>query len=138
MAQVEEIRVPDIGDFEGVPVIEVLVKPGDAVHKDQGLITLESDKATMEVPAPGAGTIKEVKVSEGDEVSEGTVIVTYEPSAGEIVFDASLDCSGEVHRSLKRKRRPSVAFWATVLAGFAFAVCSPRHHLWPESSRALA
>ncbi len=80
MAQVEEIRVPDIGDFDGVPVIEVLVKPGDSVSKDQGLVTLESDKATMEVPAPGAGTIKEVKVSEGDEVSEGVVIVTYEPS----------------------------------------------------------
>ncbi|MDA3914884.1 dihydrolipoyllysine-residue acetyltransferase [Oleiagrimonas sp.] len=79
MAQVKEIRVPDIGDFDGVPVIEVLVQPGDSVQKDQGLITLESDKATMEVPSPGPGTIKEVKVSEGDEVAEGTVIATYEP-----------------------------------------------------------
>jgi pyruvate dehydrogenase E2 component (dihydrolipoamide acetyltransferase) len=80
MAQVQEIRVPDIGDFDGVPVIEVLVKPGDSVQKDQGLVTLESDKATMEVPSPGAGVIKEVKVSEGDEVAEGSVIATYEPA----------------------------------------------------------
>ncbi len=82
MAQIEEIRVPDIGDFDGVPVIEVLVKPGDSVDKDQGLVTLESDKATMEVPAPAAGVIKDVRVSEGDEVAEGTVIATYEKAEG--------------------------------------------------------
>ena len=78
MADVREAKVPDIGDFHGVPVIEVMVKPGDHVDKDQGLVTLESAKATMEVPAPFAGTVKEVKVKEGDEVSEGSVIATVE------------------------------------------------------------
>ena len=78
MADVREAKVPDIGDFHGVPVIEVMVKPGDHVDKDQGLVTLESAKATMEVPAPFAGTVKEMKVKEGDEVSEGSVIATIE------------------------------------------------------------
>jgi len=78
MADVREAKVPDIGDFHGVPVIEVMVKPGDHVEKDQGLVTLESAKATMEVPAPFAGTVKEIKVKEGDEVSEGSVIATIE------------------------------------------------------------
>jgi pyruvate dehydrogenase E2 component (dihydrolipoamide acetyltransferase) len=78
MADVREAKVPDIGDFHGVPVIEVMVKPGDHVDRDQGLVTLESAKATMEVPAPFAGTIREMKVKEGDEVSEGSVIATIE------------------------------------------------------------
>ncbi|WHZ19414.1 MAG: Dihydrolipoamide acetyltransferase component of pyruvate dehydrogenase complex [Rhodanobacteraceae bacterium] len=78
MADVREAKVPDIGDFHGVPVIEVMVKPGDHVDKDQGLVTLESAKATMEVPAPFAGTVKEVKVKVGDEVSEGSVVAMIE------------------------------------------------------------
>jgi len=73
-----EARVPDIGNYTNVPVIEVLVKAGDAVTKDQGLVTLESDKATMEVPAPFDGVVKEVKVKVGDEVSEGAVVVLIE------------------------------------------------------------
>ena len=82
MADVREAKVPDIGDFDGVPVIEVMVKPGDHVDKDQGLVTLESAKATMEVPAPFAGTVKEMKVKVGDEVSEGSVIATIEADEG--------------------------------------------------------
>ena len=82
MADVREAKVPDIGDFQGVPVIEVMVKPGDHVDKDQGLVTLESAKATMEVPAPFAGTVKEMKVKVGDEVSEGSVIATIEAEGG--------------------------------------------------------
>jgi len=78
MGQISEAKVPDIGNYTNVPVIEVLVKPGDAVIKDQGLVTLESDKATMEVPAPFAGTVKDVKVKVGDEVSEGAVVVLIE------------------------------------------------------------
>ncbi|PWK85899.1 dihydrolipoyllysine-residue acetyltransferase [Fulvimonas soli] len=74
MADLKEARVPDIGGHDHVPVIEVLIKPGDRVEKDQSLVTLESDKATMEIPAPFAGTVKEVKLKVGDEVSEGTVI----------------------------------------------------------------
>ena len=69
-----EVKVPDIGDYTNVPVIEVLVKPGDTVTKDQGLVTLESDKATMEVPSSIAGVVKEIKVKLGDEISEGTVV----------------------------------------------------------------
>ena len=76
-----EVKVPDIGDFKDVPVIEVFVKAGDAVKAEDPLITLESDKATMDVPAPSAGTIKDLKVKVGDKVSEGSVILTLQ-SAG--------------------------------------------------------
>jgi len=82
MAEVREARVPDIGNFTGIPVIEVLVQPGDRVDKDQGLITLESDKATMEVPAPFAGVVKEVRVKVGDDVSEGHVVALIEAAEG--------------------------------------------------------
>ncbi len=78
MAELKEARVPDIGGHGDVPVIELLVKPGDTVAKDQGLVTLESDKATMEVPSPFAGVVKEVKVKLGDTVSEGAVVAVIE------------------------------------------------------------
>ena len=78
-----EVKVPDIGDFTGVPVIEVFIKPGDAVAAEDSLVTLESDKATMDVPSPVAGTVKEVKVKVGDKVSEGSPIALVEgASAG--------------------------------------------------------
>jgi dihydrolipoyl dehydrogenase len=70
-----EIAVPDIGDFKNIPVIEIFVKPGDVVAKDAALVTLESDKATVEVPSPVPGTIKEIKVKIGDRVSQGSVIL---------------------------------------------------------------
>jgi pyruvate dehydrogenase E2 component (dihydrolipoamide acetyltransferase) len=73
---VAEVRVPDIGDFKDVPVIELLVKPGDSVKPEQALVTLESDKATMDVPAPLGGVVQEVKIKVGDKVSEGAVILT--------------------------------------------------------------
>jgi dihydrolipoamide dehydrogenase len=76
-----EIKVPDIGGFHDVPVIEVHVKAGDVVNAEDALITLESDKATMDVPAPAAGTIKEVRVKLGDKVNEGTLIVVLDASA---------------------------------------------------------
>ena len=78
MTDMKEALVPDIGDFTGIPVIEILVAVGDSVSKDQGLVTLESDKATMEVPAPFAGTIRELKVKLGDNVSEGSVVAIIE------------------------------------------------------------
>ena len=81
MADLKQVLVPDVGHAD-VPVIEVMVKVGDHVDKEQGLITLESDKATMEVPAPFAGTVKEVKLKVGDTVSEGAVIVVIEVEAG--------------------------------------------------------
>ena len=78
MADTKEVKVPDIGDYSNVPVIEILVKPGDTVAKDQGLITLESDKATMEVPASVAGVVREIRVKVGDEISEGHVVALIE------------------------------------------------------------
>jgi dihydrolipoamide dehydrogenase len=78
MTQTIEVKVPDIGDFKDIPVIEVLVKPGDSVNKEDSLITLESDKATMEVPSPEAGVVKEVKVKVGDKTQEGAVILTLD------------------------------------------------------------
>jgi pyruvate dehydrogenase E2 component (dihydrolipoamide acetyltransferase) len=81
MAMTMEVKVPDIGDFKDIPVIEIHVQPGDVVKAEDALVTLESDKATMDVPAPAAGTVKEIKVALGDKVSEGSVIVLLE--AGE-------------------------------------------------------
>ncbi|MEE4639146.1 MAG: 2-oxo acid dehydrogenase subunit E2, partial [Wenzhouxiangella sp.] len=85
MSNRREIRVPDIGDFDQVPVIEILVAAGDTVDAEQSLITLESDKATMDVPSPAAGKLVELKVAEGDKVSEGDLIGVLEAasSAGE-------------------------------------------------------
>jgi pyruvate dehydrogenase E2 component (dihydrolipoamide acetyltransferase) len=80
MADLKEARVPDIGGFDDVPVIEVLVTVGDTVEQDQGLVTLESDKATMEVPAPFAGTVRELKVEVGGSLSEGDVVAMIEPA----------------------------------------------------------
>ena len=88
-----QVKVPDIGDFTGVPVIEVLIAVGDEVEAEQGLITLESDKATMEVPAPHAGVVEELLVEEGDEVSEGTVVAVI--SGGEAKGDSEGDAEGE-------------------------------------------
>ncbi len=76
-----EVRVPDIGDFSDVPIIEVLVAPGDVVTAEQPIVTLESDKATMDVPAPSAGTVAEVRVAVGDTVSEGDVLILLEGGA---------------------------------------------------------
>ncbi|MGE5087636.1 MAG: biotin/lipoyl-containing protein, partial [Candidatus Levyibacteriota bacterium] len=76
-----EVKVPDIGDFKDVPVIEVLVKPGDSVAAEDALVTLESDKATMDVPSPAAGVVKAVQVKAGDRVSEGSVILTLDAAA---------------------------------------------------------
>ncbi len=78
-----EVKVPDIGDFKSVEVIEVLVKPGDEVTKEQSLITLESDKATMEIPSPGPGVVKELRVKVGDKVSQGSLILLLEGAAAQ-------------------------------------------------------
>nr|WKF56471.1 Dihydrolipoyllysine-residue acetyltransferase component of pyruvate dehydrogenase complex [Paraburkholderia busanensis] len=82
MSQAIEVKVPDIGDYKDIPVIEVLVKAGDTVEKEQSLVTLESDKATMDVPSSAAGVVKEVKVKVGDNVSEGVLIVVLEAAEG--------------------------------------------------------
>ena len=91
-AGVAEVRVPDIGDFKDVPVIEVMVKPGDTVKPEDALVTLESDKATMDVPAPLGGVVREIAVKVGDKVSEGALVLT-------LVTDA--------RRPRRRCRRPA-------------------------------
>ncbi len=78
-----EVKVPDIGDFKDVEVIEVLVKPGDTIVKDQSLITVESDKASMEIPSSAAGVVRELRVKLGDKVSQGTPIVLLDESQDE-------------------------------------------------------
>jgi pyruvate dehydrogenase E2 component (dihydrolipoamide acetyltransferase) len=80
VAEVKEVAVPDIGDFDDVPVIEVLVSPGDTVAPEDPLVTLESDKATMDVPAPFGGVVRDLKVAVGDKVAEGTLLLTLEES----------------------------------------------------------
>ena len=75
---IKEIQVPDIGDFASVDVTEILVKPGDTVQPEQSLITVESDKASMEIPSPAAGVVKELRVKVGDKVSEGSLVMLME------------------------------------------------------------
>src|SRR5947209_7980100 len=77
-----EMKVPDIGDFKEVEIIELLVKPGDTIKVDQSLITVESDKASMEIPSSHAGVVKEMKVKVGDKVAEGSLILMLEAAEG--------------------------------------------------------
>ena len=81
MSSISEVTVPDIGDFKDIPVIEILVKPGDSVAKDAPLVTLESDKATLDIPSPMNGTIKEIKIAVGDRVSLGSMLLTLEEAS---------------------------------------------------------
>ncbi len=81
MSKLIEIKVPDIGEFKNIPVIEVLVKPGDVVNKEDSLVTLESDKATMDIPAPSAGVVKSLSLKPGDKVSKGTLILMLEEAS---------------------------------------------------------
>jgi len=101
VSRMEEILVPDIGDFQDVPVIEIAVSPGDSVVAEDSLVTLESDKATMDVPSPTAGVVKEMKVRLGDTVSQGSLILTLE------VNDA--DTAPEPPPEEEQKPRPSPA-----------------------------
>ncbi|MHB8146602.1 MAG: dihydrolipoyllysine-residue acetyltransferase [Vulcanimicrobiaceae bacterium] len=99
-----ELRVPDIGDFKEIPVIDVLVKPGDAVAKEASLVTLESDKASMDVPANVAGTIEEVRVKMGDRVSQGTVIATLR--SAQVPSAAPAPAKAEVPSAVPQPRPP--------------------------------
>ena len=117
MTKTIEVKVPDIGGYDDVPVIEVLVAVGDSVKLDQGLVTLESDKATMEVPAPSAGVIKELKVKVGDKLSEGGVVALMEteasgnappPPVGE-VGSGSTPAGGEPEVSASQVPSPKAA-----------------------------
>jgi pyruvate dehydrogenase E2 component (dihydrolipoamide acetyltransferase) len=104
MATVVEARVPDIGSHGDVPVIELLVAVGDTVRKDQGLVTLESDKATMEVPASTAGIVRELKVKLGDAVSEGAVVALIEVADSDAATPYRLSLHGLP--PVCRQRRP--------------------------------
>jgi len=114
MSQASEIRVPDIGDYKGVPVIEIHVKPGDVIEAEDALVTLESEKATMDVPTPMAGTVKEVAVKIGDEVSQGSLLLMLENASGAAAVPAALASTAA----------PVVPL-ASVLAAQAEAVVSP-------------
>ena len=89
MAEVKQVLVPDIGDFKNIPIVELLVKPGDEIKKEEALISLESDKATIEIPSPFAGIVKEVNVREGDRVSEGAIILEMEINQTDSLVKAS-------------------------------------------------
>ncbi len=81
MANIVEVKVPDIGDFKDVPVIELLVKVGDTVKAEDSLVTLESDKATMDVPSPVSGVVTELKLKIGDKVAEGSLVALIDSAA---------------------------------------------------------
>ncbi len=124
---VAEVHVPDIGDFKDVPVIEVHVKPGDTVRAEDALVTLESDKATMDVPAPFGGTVQEVKLKVGDKVSEGAVVATLATSAGAPASPA-LATSSAAAAAARPAPTPAAAAVATSAvdeAAFALAYASP-------------
>jgi len=99
-----EVVVPDLGDFADVEVIEVLVKPGDSVAAEQGLVTLETDKATMDIPSPAAGKITAVKVKTGDRVSAGSVIATLENAGGAAAAAAAADTRPEDDRTVRQPK----------------------------------
>jgi pyruvate/2-oxoglutarate dehydrogenase complex dihydrolipoamide acyltransferase (E2) component len=112
-----EVLVPDIGDFKQVEVIEILVKPGDSVANEQSLITLESDKATMEIPSPDAGVVRELKVKVGDKVSQGSVILLLEGQVQAKPRRRSARRRPRPRRS--RRRATSIATWSSSAPGRA-------------------
>jgi pyruvate dehydrogenase E2 component (dihydrolipoamide acetyltransferase) len=103
MAEVTQVPVPDIGDFTDVPVIEVLVKPGDQIAVEDPLVTLESDKATMEVPSPVAGVVAELKVGVGTKVSQGTVLLTVEAGENGAAATTASDATAETEPAASRE-----------------------------------
>ena len=132
-----EVKVPDIGDFTDVPVIEILVAAGDEVAPEDALITLESDKATMDVPSPAAGVVKELSVEVGDKVSAGSLILVLDAAAAD--GDAPADTDeppAKVEEPAKAETARSVTSWArlallssavaiTPSAIFVYMTCSP-------------
>jgi pyruvate dehydrogenase E2 component (dihydrolipoamide acetyltransferase) len=120
-----QVLVPDIGDFKEVEVIEVLVKPGDSVTKEQSLITLESDKATMEIPSPGAGVVKELKVKVGDKISKGSpILVLDDKSNGEAPPEPKAH-SMKAETPAKKETQPAKTDTPKVAGGSAITVPVP-------------
>jgi len=121
MAQIE-VQVPDIGDFENVTVIELLVKPGDSVRVDQSLITVESDKASMEIPSSHAGVVKELKVQLGDKVSQGTPVLLLEVAEGDTAAASVSEqktASGRVDTELNAPKNEALRGGAAAYGGRA-------------------
>jgi len=106
MSDVIEVKIPDIGGYKDVPVIEVLVKPGDAVKPEDSLITLESDKATMDVPSPATGVVKELRVKVGDKVSEGSLVLTLEPTLTPPLIKVGME-GGVAAKPVAQERAPA-------------------------------
>ncbi len=122
-----EVKVPDIGDFSDVPVVSVLVSVGDAVSEEDPLIEVESDKATMEVPSPAAGKVAEIKVGEGDAVSEGSLILLLEADGGAAseVVETSSPAAAPAPSAPSAPAAPAAAPAAVTDAGFGKAHASP-------------
>ncbi len=118
-----EVKVPDIGDFKDIPIIEILVKPGDTVKAEQPLLTLESDKATMDVPSPGSGVVGEILVNVGDKVSMGKVVLTLAPEgaapapAPKAVEEAPRPAAAAPAPAAKEPASPNPPDFAGVFAG---------------------
>jgi len=123
-AALQDVHVPDIGDFSDVDVIEVLVHAGDTISEDDALITLESDKASMDIPAPAGGVVKEVKVAVGDKVSEGSLILVLEASGGGAAVSAAPVPAAESAGAKAPERVPAAAS-AEDAAAFRRAHASP-------------
>ena len=113
MSKLVEVKVPDIGEFKNIPVIEVLVKPGDTVNKEDSLVTLESDKATLDIPAPSAGVVKTISLKPGDKVSKGTLILTLEESSDAAAAPAAQPAASSPPASATPPPAPAAAKAAT-------------------------
>ncbi len=135
-----EIHVPDIGDFKSVDVIEVLVKPGDSVAAEQSLITVESDKATMEIPSPQAGIVRELRVKSGDKVSEGSLILLLElaNAAGTPATPASAPAAGAAQANPSGATGASGAPATTAVAATAAAPAATAVAALPAAAQGTA
>src|ERR1700761_1756100 len=104
-----QVKVPDIGGFDDVPIIEILVSVGDTVSAEDPLVTLESDKATMDVPAPFGGVVKEISVSVGDTVSEGNDLMVIEQTDGDASGGEPAEVAAAANRSSEQTTQPAEA-----------------------------
>ena len=118
-----EVRVPDIGDFQDVAVIELLVRPGDTVAVDQSLVTVESDKASMEIPSSHAGVVRELKLALGDKVNQGTLILTLEAAGADVASTAAAAPAPSPVPAAATAAAPAVAPSAAAFAGTADLDC---------------
>ncbi|MFV9615541.1 MAG: 2-oxo acid dehydrogenase subunit E2, partial [Gammaproteobacteria bacterium] len=125
MAEIKDIPVPDIGDFDGVEVIEILVAAGDSINIEDPIVSLESDKAAMEIPSPFAGTVKEIKVNMGDKVSEGDLLITIETSA-ELAEEAPAETTEATPEMASSAPAPTPAEPAPATPPPATKAASPR------------